>query len=51
VVAERGAHASPLAQKGLYERLWRLQVGDLPPAADDLKAGPAVALAGPIDRA
>jgi ATP-binding cassette subfamily B multidrug efflux pump len=51
VVAERGAHASLLAQKGLYERLWRLQVGDLPPAADDLKAGPAVALAGPIDRA
>ena len=29
VVAERGAHASLLAQKGLYERLWRLQVGDV----------------------
>ncbi len=51
VVAERGAHASLLAQKGLYERLWRLQVGDPALPAEESKAGPAVALAGPNDRA
>ena len=51
VVAERGAHASLLAQRGLYERLWRLQVGESSAPADDAKAGPAVALAGPNDRA
>ena len=51
VVAERGAHAALLAERGLYERLWRLQVGDASVAADDLKADPAVALAGPNDGA
>jgi ATP-binding cassette subfamily B protein len=51
VVAERGAHASLLAQRGLYERLWRLQVGDPALPAEESKAGPAVALAGPNDRA
>ncbi len=51
VVAERGAHASLLAHKGLYERLWRLQVGEPSTPIDDAKAGPAVALAGPNDRA
>ena len=51
VVAERGAHASLLAQKGLYDRLWRLQVGDPATPVDALEAGPAVALAGPNDRA
>ncbi len=51
VVAERGAHASLLAQKGLYERLWRLQVGDPAALAEPSEAGPTVALAGPNDRA
>jgi ATP-binding cassette subfamily B multidrug efflux pump len=51
VVAERGAHASLLAQQGLYERLWRLQVGDTSSPAMRAEAGPTVALAGPIDRA
>ena len=51
VVAERGPHAALLSRKGLYERLWRLQVGDTAGLADDPKPGPAVALAGPIDRA
>jgi ATP-binding cassette subfamily B protein len=51
VVAERGPHAALLSRKGLYERLWRLQVGDTAGLADDPKTGPAIALAGPIDRA
>ena len=51
VVAERGAHASLLAQKGLYQRLWRLQVGEPTTPVEDVKAGPTVALAGPIDGA
>ena len=51
MVAERGAHAFLLARKALYERLWRLQVGETATTTDDAKAGPAVALAGPIDRA
>jgi ATP-binding cassette, subfamily B, multidrug efflux pump len=29
VVAERGSHSQLLAAGGLYDRLWRLQVGDL----------------------
>lgn len=28
VVAERGTHAALVARRGLYDRLWRLQVGD-----------------------
>ncbi|MCU0625883.1 MAG: ABC transporter ATP-binding protein/permease [Gemmatimonadaceae bacterium] len=28
VVAERGTHAALLARRGIYERLWRLQVGE-----------------------
>jgi ATP-binding cassette, subfamily B, multidrug efflux pump len=51
VVAERGSHAALLAKSGLYQRLWRLQVGDSAALDEALKAGPAVALAGPIDRA
>ncbi|MDZ7630786.1 MAG: ABC transporter ATP-binding protein [Gemmatimonadaceae bacterium] len=51
VVAERGAHAALLEKKGLYERLWRLQVGDTAVPADAPEAGPAVALAGPTARA
>ena len=51
VVAERGSHAALLVRRGLYERLWRLQVGDTAALAEEPKAGPAVALAGPIDRA
>ena len=51
VVAERGPHAPLLGRKGLYERLWRLQVGDPAMLAEGAPAGPAVALAGPIDRA
>jgi ATP-binding cassette subfamily B protein len=51
VVAERGAHASLLAQRGLYERLWRLQVGDPALPAGESEAGSAVVLAGPNDRA
>ena len=51
VVAERGAHASLLAQRGLYERLWRLQVGDPALPAEESEAGSAVVLAGPNDRA
>lgn len=51
VVAERGTHAALLADRGLYERLWRLQVGDVAALAEDVKAAPAVALAGPNDRA
>ena len=51
VVAERGSHALLLGRKGLYERLWRLQVGDTAMLAEGPAAGTAVALAGPIDRA
>ncbi len=51
VVAERGTHAALLARKGLYERLWRLQVGDSAALAEERKADPTVALAGPIIRA
>ncbi len=51
VVAERGPHAALLERKGLYERLWRLQVGDSVALAEDPEAGPSVALAGPIDGA
>ncbi|HYW49303.1 MAG TPA: hypothetical protein VE861_01785, partial [Gemmatimonadaceae bacterium] len=51
VVAERGPHAALLAHKGLYERLWRLQVGEPAVAQEDIKADSAVALAGPNDRA
>ena len=51
MVAERGAHAFLLARKGLYERLWRLQVGEASAPVDDATTGPATALAGPIDRA
>ena len=49
VVAERGSHAALLARKGLYERLWRLQVGDQAMLAEDPPNRLAVALAGPID--
>ena len=48
VVAERGSHAVLLARKGLYERLWRLQVGD-PGLLTDETTAAAVALAGPND--
>ena len=51
VVAERGSHALLLGRGGLYERLWRLQVGDTAMPGDVRTAGTAVALAGPIDRA
>jgi ATP-binding cassette, subfamily B, multidrug efflux pump len=51
VVAERGSHAALIARKGLYERLWRLQVGDPAMLGEGPAAGTAVALAGPIDRA
>ena len=50
-VAERGSHAVLLSRKGLYERLWRLQVGDSAMLAEGSSSDPAVALAGPIDRA
>jgi ATP-binding cassette, subfamily B, multidrug efflux pump len=50
-VAERGAHAVLLARKGLYERLWRLQVGEPAMLAEDPSRGVTVALAGPPDRA
>ena len=49
VVAERGSHAALLGRKRLYERLWRLQVGDHAMLAEDPPNGLAVALAGPID--
>jgi ATP-binding cassette subfamily B protein len=51
VVAERGTHAGLLRQRGLYERLWRLQVGDPAALADETALNPPVALAGPIDGA
>ena len=51
VVAERGSHGLLLGRKGLYDRLWRLQVGDTAMLAEGPAAGAAVALAGPIDRA
>ena len=51
VVAERGPHAALLSRKGLYERLWRLQVGETAALAEEPATGPAIALAGPIDRA
>jgi hypothetical protein len=40
-----------LARKGLYARLWQLQVGDPAALLDEPAATPAVALAGPIDGA
>lgn len=51
VVAERGSHAALLERRGLYDRLWRLQVGDPLALAEDVQTDPAIALAGPIDRA
>jgi ATP-binding cassette, subfamily B, multidrug efflux pump len=51
VVAERGTHGALLSRQGLYDRLWRLQVGDAGALSDESKADPAVALAGPIVRA
>jgi hypothetical protein len=45
------SHAALLERKGLYERLWRLQVGDAPLLSEDVKATPAIALAGPNARA
>ena len=51
VVAERGTHAALLLQKGLYDRLWRLQVGEPSMLPDEAAADPTVALAGPNDRA
>jgi ATP-binding cassette, subfamily B, multidrug efflux pump len=51
VVAERGAHHALLQQQGLYERLWRLQVGEQTPPVNRLSTAPAVALAGPPDGA
>jgi len=51
IVAERGSHASLLDRRGLYERLWRLQVGDPVAVTDPAEANPSVALAGPLDRA
>ena len=51
VVAERGSHAALLEKRGLYDRLWRLQVGDPLALSEDAQTGPAIALAGPIDRA
>jgi ATP-binding cassette subfamily B protein len=36
-IAERGSHQALLARGGLYDRLWRLQSGESPPAA--LRAG------------
>jgi ATP-binding cassette, subfamily B, multidrug efflux pump len=51
VVAERGTHGALQERRGLYDRLWRLQVGDAGALSDESKADPAVALAGPIDRA
>jgi ATP-binding cassette, subfamily B, multidrug efflux pump len=50
-VAERGTHSSLLARRGLYERLWRLQVGDSGAAAVEPDTAPSVALAGPNVRA
>jgi ATP-binding cassette, subfamily B, multidrug efflux pump len=51
VVAERGTHAGLLRLRGLYERLWRLQVGDPAALAEDSTLNPSVALAGPNDGA
>lgn len=51
VVAERGTHGALLAERGLYNRLWQLQVGEVGPGAEPPETGPAIALAGPIDRA
>jgi len=51
VVAERGTHAGLLRQRGLYERLWRLQVGDPAALAEESAVNGSVALAGPIDGA
>jgi ATP-binding cassette, subfamily B, multidrug efflux pump len=51
IVAERGTHAALLARKGLYARLWQLQVGEAEGLAEVVQATPAVALAGPIDGA
>jgi ABC-type multidrug transport system fused ATPase/permease subunit len=36
-VVERGTHEALVAASGLYDRLWRLQVGDV-----GLRAGAAV---------
>lgn len=51
VVAERGSHTGLLERRGLYERLWRLQVGDPAALAEDAEPNPMAALAGPIDGA
>ncbi|MCC7053703.1 MAG: ABC transporter ATP-binding protein [Gemmatimonadaceae bacterium] len=51
VVAERGTHAALLASRGLYNRLWQLQVGEPAPAPEIAQPDPSIALAGPIDRA
>jgi ATP-binding cassette subfamily B protein len=50
-VRERGTHAELLRARGLYERLYRLQVGDPSEVADDAGAAderPAGALASPL---
>jgi ATP-binding cassette, subfamily B, multidrug efflux pump len=46
-VAERGTHGTLLATKGLYERLWRLQVGDPAITQDAGPSASSVTLAGP----
>jgi ATP-binding cassette, subfamily B, multidrug efflux pump len=46
-VAERGTHGTLLATKGLYERLWRLQVGEPITLSDPAPPSSTVALAGP----
>jgi ATP-binding cassette, subfamily B, multidrug efflux pump len=51
VVAERGSHGTLIARKGLYERLWRLQVGDPSALTQAVSADPAFALAGHSDGA
>ena len=51
VVAERGRHAELLDARGLYNRLWQLQVGEPGIMGTSEKTNAAVALAGPSDRA
>jgi ATP-binding cassette, subfamily B, multidrug efflux pump len=51
VVAERGTHHALLRAQGLYDRLWRLQVGEQPSPSDAPSIPSAIALAGPPDRA
>lgn len=47
VVAERGTHGALLERGGLYDRLWRLQVGEAAALPEASKPNPAVTLAAP----